>query len=179
MRKISSYIKELKEKLLIAHKDAQTLSIKEAERQKRYYDQKLRAVVLKEGDMVLVAQKMKLGRRKIQDRWEDDVYEVVKTRGMDMPLYDVQNPKTGKTRTVHRNLLKMVLPTRETTLQNEQKPSDEENKGGDARGAAEENLGRNISEATEVDPVDKGNRPSGDDVPDPWWSKLLHLLPRR
>jgi hypothetical protein len=179
LRKISTYIKELKERLLAAHKDAQALSIKEAERQKRYYDQKLRAVVLKQGDLVLVAQKAKLGRRKIQDRWEDDVHEVVKTRGEDMPLYDVQNPKTGKTRTVHRNLLKMILPTRETTLEKQEKTRNLESKERDTRGEVESDLARSLLKTTKLDPEDKETCSSGSKGPDPWWSKLLHLLPRR
>ena len=51
--------------------------VAEAQWQKWYYNQKIGAMELKPGDLVLVKADAFKGKRKIKDRWEDEAYEVV------------------------------------------------------------------------------------------------------
>ncbi|CAI5670877.1 unnamed protein product [Oreochromis niloticus] len=77
---------------------------------KSYYDQKVRGVVLKSGDRVLVRN---LGERggpgKLRSYWENRIY-VVKEQVSDNPVYVVhpEGNDQGRTRTLHRNLLLLV-----------------------------------------------------------------------
>ena len=57
--------------------EAQAQSMVEAQQQKWYYDQKVGAVDLKPGDLVLVKADAFKGKRKIRDRWEDEACEVM------------------------------------------------------------------------------------------------------
>ena len=45
----------------------------EARRQKQYYDQKIGTMNLKPGDLVLVKADAYKGKRKIRDRWEEEM----------------------------------------------------------------------------------------------------------
>ena len=46
------------------------------------------------------------GKRKIADRWEDEVYVVVGKPNADIPVYEVEREAGGKgKRVLHRNLL--------------------------------------------------------------------------
>ena len=49
----------------------------EAHQQKQYYDRKTGTVNLKHGNLVLVKADAFKGKRKINDRWEEDTWEVV------------------------------------------------------------------------------------------------------
>ena len=49
----------------------------ETQRRKWYCDQKIGAVDLKSGDLVLVKADAFQGKRKIKDRWEDKPHKVV------------------------------------------------------------------------------------------------------
>ena len=57
--------------------------------QKWYYDQKIGAVNLKPGDLVLVKVDAFKGKRKIKDRWKEDTCEVVHQIVTDVPFYEV------------------------------------------------------------------------------------------
>ncbi|KAG7453802.1 paraneoplastic antigen Ma3-like [Solea senegalensis] len=61
---------------------------------------------LKEGDRVLVRNVRLRGKHKLEDKWEQDVYVVVKRVG-DLPVYTVQPEDRADvpTRTLHRDLL--------------------------------------------------------------------------
>ena len=61
----------------------------EAHRQKWYYDQKIGAVNLKPGNLVLLKADAFKGKRKIKDRWEEDAWEVVHQITTDIPSYKV------------------------------------------------------------------------------------------
>ena len=69
--------------------------------QKWYYDQKLGAVDLKPGDLVLVKADALKGRRKIKDRWEQDTWSSDHNRypllQSDGPMWKGMHPllKTG------------------------------------------------------------------------------------
>ena len=69
----------------------QAQSATKAHRQKWYYDQKIGAVNLKPGDLVLVNADTCRGKRKIQDRWEDGTYKVVHQIVTGIPAYKVKD----------------------------------------------------------------------------------------
>ena len=59
--------------------------------QKQYYDRKIGTVNLKPGDLVLVKADTFKGKRKIKDRLEEDIWEVVHQITTDVPSYEVTN----------------------------------------------------------------------------------------
>ena len=65
--------------------EAQTQSMAEARRQKWYYDQKIGAMKLKPGNLVLVKADAFKGKRKIRDRWEEETCEVLCHITTDIP----------------------------------------------------------------------------------------------
>lgn len=72
-----------------------------------------------QGDKVLVKIVAHDGRHKIADKWEQDVYDVISRPNPDIPVFVVRKEdNTGRTRTLHRNLL---MPYK-TSNQNESPP---------------------------------------------------------
>ena len=69
-----NHAKKFQARLRWAYQKAQENNKKESERQKRYYDQKMKCVSLKPDDLVLVHVKAASGPHKITDRWEDKKY---------------------------------------------------------------------------------------------------------
>ena len=67
----------------------------EAHRQKWYYVQKIGAVNLKPGNLVLVRADAFKGKRKIKDRWEEDTWEVVCQIMTDIPAYEMMDQCGG------------------------------------------------------------------------------------
>ena len=63
--------------------------MEEAQQQKWYYDQKIGAMDLKPGNLVLVKADAFQGKRKIKDRWKDEPYEMVCQIMKDIPSYKV------------------------------------------------------------------------------------------
>ena len=74
-------------------------------RHRERYDQKCRGAELEVGDLVLVKQTACKGRHKIQDRWENEDYQVVGQPTPAVPVYKVKSVAEGRTRVLHRNLL--------------------------------------------------------------------------
>ena len=60
-----------------AYQKAKENNEKESERQKKYYDQKMKCMSLKPDDLVLVQVKVPSGQHKIMDEWEDKQYHVL------------------------------------------------------------------------------------------------------
>ena len=90
---IASLYDCLRESLAIAHDCA----VKEAQRQKWLYDCKVGAVELRPGDHVLVCLDAFRGqRRKLKNRWGDDLHMVVTRVAEGIPAYVVKNNHTGK-----------------------------------------------------------------------------------
>ena len=79
----------------------------EAQWQKWYCDQKIGAVELKPGDLVLVKADAFNGKRKIKDRWEDEACEVVHQIMTDIPSYEVMD-QHRQSCILHWNLLLLV-----------------------------------------------------------------------
>ena len=69
------------------------------------YDQRCRGAELEVGDLILVKQTAWKGRHKIQDKWENEEYQVVGQPTPCVPVYTVKNAAGGRTRVLHRNLL--------------------------------------------------------------------------
>ena len=69
--------------------------------------QKIGAVNLKPGDLVLVKADAWKGKRKIKDRWQEETCEVVHQIAADVPSYKVTN-QCGRSQVLHQNWLLLV-----------------------------------------------------------------------
>ena len=76
--------------------------------QKWYYDRKIDAVNLKPGNLILVKVDAFKGRRKIRDRWEEEIWEVVHQIATDIHSYKVRN-QHGKSWVLHQNWLLLII----------------------------------------------------------------------
>lgn len=101
----SQYVRNLKSQLEDSYKVATENAEKTANRNKARFDKHVVDSTLKEGDRVLVRNVRLRGKHKLADRWESDVYVVLRQSG-DVPVYVVR-PETrdGPQRTLHRDLL--------------------------------------------------------------------------
>ena len=102
-----NYAKRLQTRLKSAYQRLQENNKKESERQKRYYDQKMKCMSLKPNDLVLVHVKAPSGHHKIIDQWEDEQYRVLSQLD-NQPVFGVQ-PEDAiddeNIRILHRNIL--------------------------------------------------------------------------
>ena len=95
---VASLYNHLRESLAIA----QDCAVKEAQRQKRLYNRKVGAIEVRPGDHVLVCLDAFRGqRRKLKNRWGDDLHTVVTRMADRIPAYVVKNNRTGKKKVVH------------------------------------------------------------------------------
>ena len=107
---IDEYVASLYDRLWESLAIAQDCAIKEAQRQKRLYDCKVGAIELRPGDHVLVHLDAFRGqRRKLKNRWGDDLHTVVTRVADGIPAYVVKNNHTGKKKVVHRARLLLWL----------------------------------------------------------------------
>lgn len=103
----SQYVQRLKSHLEESYKIATQNAAKTAARNKARFDSRVTASKLEAGDRVLVRAVRLRGKHKLADKWETDVYVVVKQAG-DLPVYTLRpENKEGPLRTLHRDL---VLP---------------------------------------------------------------------
>ena len=86
---VDEYMATVHDQLRIALWEAQAQLTAEAQQQIWNYDQKIGAVELKPGDLVLVKADAFRGKRKIKDRWEDEACEVLCQITTDVPSYKV------------------------------------------------------------------------------------------
>ena len=102
----TDYVDSLKKQLEYAYSLASAKAEKAGMRQRENYDRKVRGCTIQEGDRVMVRNVGLRGKRKIADRWEDEVYVVVGKPNADIPVYEVEKEagRKGK-RILHRNLL--------------------------------------------------------------------------
>ena len=99
-RTIDKYVKALYEWLTERLQLAQESASKEAKRQKWLYDRKVGAVELRLGDHVLVHLDAFRGqRRKLKNRWGDDIHTMINRKVDGIPVYEVKNERTGKKNT--------------------------------------------------------------------------------
>ena len=89
VKKYNDYVFKLRERLEWAYKTAQMHIERDATRRKQYYDRKLHCMEIILGDIVLVCQKVFGTTRKIEDWWENPVYQVVEKMN-EGPVYKIQ-----------------------------------------------------------------------------------------
>ncbi|XP_065939406.1 uncharacterized protein [Magallana gigas] len=89
-KSISSYVKNLKERLKFAYTIAGTATKICQSRNKAIYDSKTKGVSLGTGDRVLVKVVAYDGKHKIADRWEDHPYIVISQPITGIPVYKYQ-----------------------------------------------------------------------------------------
>ena len=107
---IDEYVASLYDRLQESLAIAQDCAVKEAQRQKRLYDRKVGAIELRPGDHVLVRLDAFRGqRRKLKNRWGDDLHTVVARMADGIPAYVVKKNRTGKKKVVHRAQLLLWL----------------------------------------------------------------------
>lgn len=101
----SQYVSDLKSRLEQSYKIATSTAQKNADRNKTRFDKRVVESKLEVGDRILVRNVKLRGKHKLADKWEDDVYVVLK-KAHDMPVYTVRpEGKNGPVRTLHRDLL--------------------------------------------------------------------------
>ena len=104
------YAEKLKIRLQKAHQLASERIGKRASGNERRYNAKVRESVIQPGDRVLVRNVRVRGGQKLANRWEDEVYVIVRRLGDTMPVYEVRvESGKGPNRVLHRN---MLLPCR-------------------------------------------------------------------
>ena len=109
-RTIDEYVASLYDRLRESLAIAKDCAVKEAQRQKWLYDRKVGAVELRPGDHVLVHLDAFRGqRRKLKNRWGDDLHTMVTHMADGIPTYVVKNNRTGKKKVVHRAWLLLWL----------------------------------------------------------------------
>ena len=107
---IDEYVASLYDRLRDSLAIAQDCAVKEAQRQKQLYNRKVGAVELTPGDHVLVRLDAFRGqRRKLKNRWGDDLHTVVTCMADGIPAYVVRNNRTGKRKVVHQARLLLWL----------------------------------------------------------------------
>ena len=110
----NQYVKRLQKRLQFAYTKARALANKESLRHKKLYDLRSRATSLCPNDLVLVKQVAFKGKHKLENRWEDQEYQVLEQPYPGIPVYKVQNMDNGNIRILHRNLLLPVLSAVDT-----------------------------------------------------------------
>lgn len=102
----SQYVESLRSRLEASFQLALKCAEKSGEKNKARFDQRVTLSSLEEGDRVLVWNVRLRGKHKLEDKWEQSVYVVVKRTG-DLPVYTVrpENQVDGPTHTLHRDLL--------------------------------------------------------------------------
>ena len=101
----SQYVQDLKSHLEESYKIATGNAEKVMQRNKARFDKHVTASELSVGDRVLVRNVRLRGKHKLADKWESDVYIVVKRAGT-LPVYTVRPENKDKpSRTLHRDLL--------------------------------------------------------------------------
>ncbi len=102
--KYSDFVSRLKSDLGEAANIAQKHSSVKQARHARIYNRKVKGLPLTVGDRVLLANRGERGKRKIADKWESNLYEVMSVRSP-INVYQIRDTETGREKTVHRNLL--------------------------------------------------------------------------
>lgn len=103
-RPYTAYADDLRERLAHAYEIASNESAKKAAANKKRCDAKAHEATLRPGDRVLARNLSDRGKHKLQDRWENVPYIVLRRAG-DLPVYEIQQEGSEKRRTLHRNLL--------------------------------------------------------------------------
>ena len=102
----TKYVENLKCRIEWAYKTANKVVKKEQEWNKWHYDCKVRCAQLKVGDKVLLKHPAFKGKHRIQDRLENDIFEVIEQPLGRIPVFKIKSTEgDNKVKVVHRNLL--------------------------------------------------------------------------
>ena len=137
IRSRQDYVDKLKERMAYAYETASSEARKSAERQKSYYDYKVRYMKLEAGDRVLVKNVGLRSAQKLADLWEHCPYVVKSQPVPAIPVYElVKEISPGsKPRVLHRNMLLPFsgLPCPWTHTQDKEKPDNKKAEQEDVR----------------------------------------------
>ena len=92
---VDHYVSKLCEQLWEAFKEAQLQFTSEAERRKQYYDRKADVISLEPGNLVLANTDAYIGKRKVKDCWEEELYELEYQVAEGIPSHLMKNQQTG------------------------------------------------------------------------------------
>ena len=120
----SKYINRLKKRLAFAFEKALQSEAKEQSRHKKLFDLKTKELKLLPGDLVLVRIMAYKSKHKIQNRWEEDEYEVLSQPNPSIPVFKVKNITNNTVKTLHRNLLFPLVSKSQEDSTNTNIPSD-------------------------------------------------------
>lgn len=111
-----TYVQVLRNDLAGAMKIAQDHASRQQQRQAVLYNRKLKGAPVEVGDRVLLANKGERGKRKLADRWENNLYMVV-DKHVNTHTFKIRNCSTKQEKVVHRNLIMPMnfLPMPETS----------------------------------------------------------------
>ena len=106
IRSRDNYAKILQKRLQFSYEIASSQAEKSASRHKVYYDSKVRASTIQEGDTVLIRNDGLKGKYKLADKWARDTYIVINQPNSEIPVFQVKK-ETGneKIKTSQRNIL--------------------------------------------------------------------------
>lgn len=99
-----NYIEGLKKRMQETHDVVQRYATAGKKKQKAEYDKKVKFSKIEVGDKVLLKILAFQGKHKIADRFEQEIYTVVKQPNEDIPVYVIRSP-SGLEKTLHRNHL--------------------------------------------------------------------------
>lgn len=110
-------IEEVREALEWAWAKAAETDKTSKDKNKQYYDRKIRGATLGPGDRVLVKEVAFDGPHKLKDKWSTEIYEIIRQASENIPVYKIRPCNGGKIRTLHRNLLLPVQLLRDPAPQ--------------------------------------------------------------
>jgi len=99
------YIENLQNRMQKTQEIVQKHMEKAKSKMKYHYDKKAKAAIISEGDKVMVKILAFDGKHKIADKFEEELYDVVRQKHPDIPVFIVKGTESGKTRILHRNHL--------------------------------------------------------------------------
>ena len=119
---VPKQIDEVREALEWAWSKATEKDQNKKDKNKTFYDRKVRGATLSPGDRVLVKEVAFDGPHKIKDKWTQEIFVVVNRPHDNIPVYRIRPENGGKERTLHRNLLLPVQILRDPIPQIEKAP---------------------------------------------------------